>query len=409
MSISYLLGRLNLRAFRYCVLATFLVCSALVSSVAAWNLGLIKGSPNRSSLLGIDSYLTFLGCSGLVLLFAIAFIEIAQKRWSIATVWFECVWVSLWGLMYFAAGIALTVIESQEDCSTTDASQCVSAQVLLAFTWLCAITLLIYFSTFMFAVFINKKKDPTIWHSIMRKFPWSGTCTILASAPPTPTLPRFQNTVPIIKAPKPKHARPGGTGRAPIFSWRSGLSHEYHIEHYQPPTTVQPVATRAVDRPRAAALPAPALPSIEMETPENNFASSLYPAYMQRAIVIANSEPARPEPASAYASASATTRVARAPAQAPPPASPPPLGNWPRPDIIAQPVSKGKRKAPPVEFSGDLGAPAPSGSRPRERDVNPSGAGQSTAPSSFPPARPVGPRRRSGSSEMARPVKYEYA
>ncbi|KAF9453235.1 hypothetical protein P691DRAFT_720042 [Macrolepiota fuliginosa MF-IS2] len=421
MSISYLLGRLNLRAFRYCVLVTFLVCSALVSSVAVWNLGLVNGVgiANRSSLLGMDAYLTFLGCSGLVLLFVIAFIEIAHKCWSIATVWFECVWVSLWGLMYFAAGIALTVIESQEDCSTTDgSSRCVSAQVLLAFTWLCAVTLLIYFSTFMFAVFINKKKDPTIWHSIMRKFPWSGTCAILASAPPTPTLPRFQNTVPIIKAPKPKHARPGNTGRAPIFSWRSGLSHEYHIEHYRPPTVVQPVATRAADRPRAAALPAlptPALPSIEMETPENNFASSLYPFYMQRAIIIANSEPAHPEPASTHVPAGVTTRVARPPAHTSLPASPPPLGNWPRSDIIAQPPmskkSKGKRKAPPVEVSGDLGAStSPSGSRPRERGVNPGGTGQSTAPSSFPPARPVGPRRKSGSSEMARPpVKYEYA
>lgn len=120
--MSYLLGKLNLRAFRYCVLGerrstpqfpslneqkltyllspvTFLVCNALIASLAVWNLGLVRGfesvsvdrcmlplpfspsfiwlitgtpfSPFAASLLGLDSYLTFLGCSGLALFFVV--------------------------------------------------------------------------------------------------------------------------------------------------------------------------------------------------------------------------------------------------------------------------------------------------------------------------------------------------
>lgn len=416
------LGKLNLRAFRYCVLVAFLACNALIASIALWNLGIIQETEgSRSSVRSIDSYLAFLGASGLVILFTVAFIELARIPWFIATVWFECTWISLWGLMYFAAAIALTVITSQEDCTTTDQTpKCVSLQVLLAFTWLCALTLIIYLSTFMFAVFINKKKDPTVWHSMMRKFPWAGTCTILASAPPTPTLPRFvQNTtVPIIHAPKPKHARTTAVKRPPVFSWRSGLSHEYHIEHYQPPASSQAgppshdphhAPSRSVELPPSAAPPvisAPVLPPIaEPESSENNFGPSLYPMYMRQAIFNANTpETTRPEPALTHATIGAATRVARAPLHSALPPSPPPLGNWPRSDIISQPVKKGKRKPPPISTRGDFDSDNSeagsyrvlAGSSQREREVH-----QPIAPSSFQPMRPSGPRRRSGSSDLS--------
>lgn len=254
----------------------------------------------------------------------------------------------------------------------------------------------------------------------MRKFPWDGTCAILASSPPTPTLPRFQNTVPIIHAPKPKRAHPNPTKRSSIFSWRSGLSHEYQIEHYRP-TTVQVGTSQAASPPRAAAPPvvrAPALPPIEADMPESNFASSLYPMYMQQTAINANSEPALPELALNSVSMSATVQVPRAPTRAALPPSPPPLGNWPRADIISRTPSKGKRRTPPIprgDFSGVSEVlPSPSGSRTRPERADMSD-GQSTAPSSFTLMRPIGPRRRSGSSDMTtRPSaqdsqRFEYA
>ncbi|KXN85477.1 hypothetical protein AN958_11281 [Leucoagaricus sp. SymC.cos] len=293
----------------------------------------------------------------------------------------------------------------------------------------------IYFSVFLFAIFINKGNDTTIWHSPMRKFPWAGTCTILASAPPTPKFAQFQsNTVPIIHAPKPKHARPnGGTKRPPVFSWRSGLSHEYHIEHYHPPTTTTqqhggPSTSRSVELPPAAAPPmipaAPVLlPAEDTVTSDNYFASSLYPMHMQQAIFNANSElPSRPEQALTHASAGAAIQVARIPLHAALPPSPPPLGSWPRPDIISKPVTKGKRKLPPSasprgDFSGDIevqGIPG-SPSEPSKRREHQTPTQHFTAPSSFAPLRPAGPRRRSGSTDLTnRPPaldiqKIEYA
>lgn len=277
-----------------------------------------------------------------------------------------------------------------------------------------ACLVLIYFAVFMFAVAINKKKDATIWHSIMRRFPWAGTCTILASAPPTPTLPRFtQDAVPIIHAPKPKHARMTTAKRPPVFSWRSGLSHEYHIEHYRPQTnggaapshSVQHASSRSVELPQAAAPPvisAPVLPPItDAETSDNNFASLLYPMYMQQAVYNVNT-PARPEPA--LVSTNGASQATRAPLPVALPPSPPPLGNWPRPDILSRPAVKRKRKLPPIAPRGDSefrnsgvgGSQALLGPVQREREAR-----QSTAPSSFQPMRPVGPRRRSGSSDLS--------
>ncbi|KAJ3560106.1 hypothetical protein NP233_g11050 [Leucocoprinus birnbaumii] len=228
-------------------------------------------------------------------------------------------------------------------------------------------------------------------------------------------MPRFvQNTsVPIIHAPKPKHARPDAAKRPPVFSWRSGLSHEYHIEHYQPPTSPQGrtsnssrhAPSRSVELPRAAAPPvisAPVLPPIaEPETSENQFASSLYPMYMQQAVYNANTpetSTTRPEPALTRPSVGASNHAARHPALPP---SPPPLGNWPRRDIISQPTTKGKRKPPPLVARGDFDSDSEAGSSrvpvgARHRH----GERESAVPSSFQSMRPAGPRRRSESSDM---------
>lgn len=275
---------------------------------------------------------------------------------------------------------------------------------------------IIYFSVFIFAVVLNKKKDSTIWHSSMHKFPWAGTCAILASAPPSPTLPRFQNTVPIIHAPRPKHARPDGNQRSRIFSWRSGLSQEYQIEHYQPSQSTH-VPSRSVELPQAAALPVirtPGLSRVEADSAGSNFVSSFYPLYMQQAIVDPNSDlNVRPEAALASTSTTSVDRVVQAPPQAALPPSPPPLGNWPRADILSQPVSKVKRKPIPISQRGnfsDVEDSRPSSSIRWDGDVTAGGRNQSSSSHGSMPMRPVGPRTRSGSHDTTtRPPSTRFA
>lgn len=220
---------------------------------------------------------------------------------------------------------------------------------------------IVYFSVFMFALFVNKRKHSTIWHSMMRRFPWAETCAILAgpratrTPSVTPAFPAFvrKSSVPIIHAPKPKYARPNVSKRPSI----PGLSSEYQIEHYRPPPTrlqtlahdsSRPAALRTAELPPGAVPPmiSPALSTMEEAEimASNNFASLLYPMHVQQTILRTNtSEPRRPEPALSQAS----SNVVRAYANATFPPSPSPLGNWPRADILSQPVTKKKRKAPP--------------------------------------------------------------
>ncbi|XP_006458213.1 hypothetical protein AGABI2DRAFT_115224 [Agaricus bisporus var. bisporus H97] len=300
---------------------------------------------------------------------------------------------------FIAAGITLGVFASRENCNITDShSRCNSTLVMLAFTWFCAVSLLIYFSVFMFAVCINKKRDATIWVSTMRKFPWSGTCVILAGSPITPSPPPlpvfqsgYQNAVPIIRAPKPKRALSHPNRREPIFSWRSGLSDEYQIEHFSP-VNVEFGHSHIPNLPPAATAPivrTSILPALGASA-EDNFASSLYPSFLQPSIPIPSSEPARLRPVSNQPSMRAIPRSLPSLPQSNLPLSPPPLGDWPRPDIISRSTTKGKRKQAPVFQDDSSFVAAPSESRVRQERPGP-GEGQPISHSSFAPVRPMSP------------------
>jgi len=203
-----------------------------------------------------------------------------------------------------------------------------------------------------------------IWHSMMHRFPWAETCVILAgpratrTLSVTPAFPAFvrNSSVPVIHAPKPKYR----SKRPSVI----GLSSGYQIEHYKPPPTrLQTVSHGSSSRPatlRTAELPpgavspviSPALSTIEEpEIMESNNFSLLYPMHMQQAILRTNAYGLRRlEPALSQASSD----VVRAYANATFPPSPSPLGDWPRADILSQPVTKKKRKAPPpVTTHGD--------------------------------------------------------
>jgi len=322
-----------------------------------------EGSVFISSLLGLLDWLSFLPSF---------FSDLCGKDIFIGRVWFELLWVLLFFMMELAGAAAITARNSQLCNSNTSVSSCVSTQVLQVFTWICAISLLGYFIFLYVSAILKYKDDATIWSCSVRKFFWQQTRKS-ATAP----LPSFRTQVPVITAPRPRRIV---TVPEAELAYRSGLSLDYEIEHYQPP------ASEATDLgPSAAGVPlsplpllfqppskpissAPVPPSRVLQPPQNTLPAAFapfYPSYIQTAI-----NPGLPP------------QVQRLPQSRSP--SPPPLGDWPRRDAISLPA-RGKRKQnPPAPYSFTM----PTAQQHHD---------QSTRP------RPSGPRQRTNSGDHRLP------
>jgi hypothetical protein len=220
---------------------------------------------------------------------------------------------------------------------------CTSTRVLMAFTWICTATLFCYFVTLFVTTFIRQKTHPRIWHSNIRDLPSFGSLRLVS--PSTPTLPRFKHNTPTIVAPKPRHPAPARL----IYSYRSGLSSEYEIEHYNPSN-------------QAASQVAPSFPAAPPPVTQGYSVASLYPQYMHSTLERQPLAASHTQPSQRHL---------------PYDASPPPLGDWPRANVLSQPPRKTKR-TPGDQFSS---APDLTGVR--------------SPPSQS--RRPSGPRRPSGS------------
>lgn len=195
--------------------------------------------------------------------------------------------------------------------------------------------------------------------------------------PSLPALPRFRTQVPVIAAPRPRRII---TVPETGLSYRSGLSHDYKIEHYQPPAPGTRLSTDRSLSPLSLSLPTsptPVLPTpvsptrILPQKPLPAAFAPFYPSYVQAAI-------------SPCLSRTSTARLS--PVQnLPQVSSPPPLGDWPRRDATSLPA-RGKRKQnPPAPYSFTM----PSAAQQR-RDQ--------------PRSRPSGPRRRSNSGDHRPPI-----
>ena len=183
----------------------------------------------------------------------------------------------------------------------------------------------LYFSLICTWSLMHLKHDPRIWHRYLRKSPWSGS---LSSAPASPIRSSFLHRAPTIVAPKPRRVV------APaVYAYRSGLGLEYEIEHYQPSSPINH--------------PEPVAPALSNNPPvTNNIAPSLYPQFMHS--IIATPAPSHDAP---HIRASA---------------SPPPLGDWPRPNVLMEPVrSKKKSLGMDASTSGDKYTRHPLGPRSR--------------------------------------------
>ncbi|PPQ64108.1 hypothetical protein CVT24_008925 [Panaeolus cyanescens] len=287
-----------MRFLRPFVFVVFVVCCAIVASVAVWNLSIINSitSEDETTVKQIDTFLIFLGASGLVLIFPTIFFELLEQNIFLGKVWFELLWVGLYGLMYLV---------------------------------------IVYFAILFVLAAVKHQEDKTIWKCSVRQFEWLHGRRTLKSNPASPSLlalPKFNAETPgpavlsppqmaeaqppVILAPRP---RPLAALRNAILSYRSGLSSDYEVEH----DTVQ----QAIE------------PGKRQET-----APATYPLPRPQLTVQTQTEAGKPT----------------LPNVRPLPASPPPLGVWPRLDATTQPRIKRKLPQPIIAASPEpVAQPAP--------------------------------------------------
>ncbi|KII88650.1 hypothetical protein PLICRDRAFT_41854 [Plicaturopsis crispa FD-325 SS-3] len=371
-------------AYRYIVFAAFIVCNAIIASVAVWNLGIAQSDGIN---LGVDAFLVFVGASGLALIFFLIFVELGVREPITKRLWVECTWLSVYLAMEFAGAVAVSVMVPSIMCKP-DVSLlldgCTSTRVLMAFSWMCTIILLIYLVLLIEGALGIQHRYPNIWHTSVRDVEWNEGRQCLPSPPSSPTLPRFLKKAPSthIVAPQPRRPAP-----ATLYSHRNGLGSEYQIDHFSMPMPT------IIDLPPLVAPPEHALHSSPPEP-------SLYPQSVQPALPTTASRSRRP-------------LVVRNSTS-----SPPPLGDWPRENPFDKPA-RSRRKPPPAAFkfpAEAASAPAVDNSSvlssttpfaPPTTGSLPTPSLSTASPGSSPPrSKPFGPRTRSrtnSSGEMHRP------
>ncbi|KDR81511.1 hypothetical protein GALMADRAFT_239505 [Galerina marginata CBS 339.88] len=319
-----------LNIIRYFVFVVFIICNAIITSVAVWNLAIVETIELQSIARHVDSFLIFVGASGLLLVFTILFFELYGKTVFLVRVWFELVWTGTFSIMELVGAAVITAQSTSMTCASSQDSPCASTQVLQAFTWILAILLLGYLTLLSILTLVKWRDDPTIWHCSVRKFPLM-TDQSLKSPPASPSVPRFRGP-PIIVAPIPRRI----PAREAILSYRSGLSLEYDIEHFQAPESalhahmseeqaLSPVSITAAAPPPQIARPVESA----QQTAHPAISSPFYHTAVQTALDDQPNQPQVPAPAH-------MNQIRRLPP------SPPPLGDWPRLDATARPRMKRK-------------------------------------------------------------------
>jgi len=240
---------LFLPTVRYLVFASFIVCNSVLASVAVWNASL--SPPARDSRL--DTYIVVVGALGLALTFAIIFTELVRRNAFTSRVWFETLWTLLFFLLDLGGASALAAVGPDDMCNqqsppsnSNTGQQCTSLRVLMAFTWLAALILLIYFVLLIVLVAVNSNNEsvPRIWVCTIHNFP----PLMSAVRSHSPALPRFTSgnkmseVVTPLPLPAPMPQRPTVV---PSALYSMGLGSQYEIEYFQPPAPTSPVVSPA--------------------------------------------------------------------------------------------------------------------------------------------------------------------
>jgi hypothetical protein len=343
---------------RYLVFALCVVCSAVICSVSVWNLGFAQGSPSLAQIIQVDSYVIFAGGAGLVLVFTIIFIEVGRNRNASLTsrVWFECLWSGFLFMLNLSAAALVTALIPSQMCQShhLPVLACTSSKILQAFTWLLSIITFTYFLTIFITVFIRSGSDSRMWQGSIFSISFydrSNSSTRLQSPPASPTPGRMLGkiTAPTIAAPTIAAPRPRKPVHMP-YAYRSGLSpEEYQIEHFQFPGPQRPPPVRSFDQ------------------PSSNL--SFYPEFLRaslRSSMIPNVTQVAPTSILNFDSSALPNDIVNSPqGTAAPRTSPPPLGDWPRADIMAhtpqvRPTKSSRRTTKIFTASPDIQQSEPS-------------------------------------------------
>ncbi|KAF8201662.1 hypothetical protein BJ912DRAFT_946079 [Pholiota molesta] len=298
-----------LKFLRYFVFVVFVICNAIITSVAVWNLSTVQSSPEAVGVTQIDAYLIFTGALGLLLIFPIIFCELCANNVFLVRVWFELLWVGAFWVMQLSTHL-LGLLPSYVGLSEH----------------LRLLSLLggkiqhsnLFFSTRLFHILIHAD------YSQAEGRPYN-----MAVVPTTPSMPRFRAQSPpvIIAAPMPRRTI---QLRDDILNHRSGLSLEYEIEPYQPPEPL----TRGgptLDGHRSPSTDSPSPPPLQPFRfgSQQQPAATVYdtPFYNSAVRTFTDKDASHPQPPPAVRLAS----IRRLPP------SPPPLGDWPRLDATSRP------------------------------------------------------------------------
>ncbi|KAI0328540.1 hypothetical protein GY45DRAFT_1254736 [Cubamyces sp. BRFM 1775] len=173
----------SLSVYRYSCFGVFILCNAIICCVSVWNLAL-------SETIGwnpmIDAYMIAISALGLLWIFPVMCIDLLRKNALVGRVWFECIWVCLFWILELAGASAVTAILPNLLCSTASRSllpsSCTSTKALLAFAWIGAVNLLVYFCILMVSSIIHMKDDSQIWRANTRMYPWFRVREALPSA-----------------------------------------------------------------------------------------------------------------------------------------------------------------------------------------------------------------------------------
>ncbi|KAG1782732.1 hypothetical protein EV702DRAFT_1066396 [Suillus placidus] len=326
---------------RYVLFSLFVVCNAIICSVAVWNYSIIQATGGQT--MQVDVYLIFLGAFSLAFIFPIIFADLLCTDPLSARVWFECAWVALIWLMQLAGAAAVTAIAPHIQCSAqatkVNDNSCSSTNVLVSFTWICTIILLLYLSLLVVTAVTTQRIDPGVWHHNIRYLRIETTRQCLPSAQNSPTTPRFVIGRGASEAHNPRSLRPVAPN--PVYGHRAGLDSEYEIEHYRPYEPQHMPVDSALSLPEA--IPAP---SVSYPSPAHVYSQrirGLIPPQMDLSSPVQSSIPVQEARASP-------------PSPSPPSSSP---FDWPRANAIEQPF-RTKRKPPPSALKSIQSSPSPS-------------------------------------------------
>ncbi|EIW60036.1 uncharacterized protein TRAVEDRAFT_45293 [Trametes versicolor FP-101664 SS1] len=177
----------SLSAYRYSSFGLFILCNAVVCCVSVWNLALAQ-QIGWNPL--IDAYMITIGALGILFIFPVLCIDLLRKNSLVGRVWFECIWVGVFWVLQLAGAAAITAILPNLLCSVAadilQPSSCISTKVLLAFAWLGAVNLLVYFCVLMATVIYHMKDDSQVWSGNTRMYPWYRVREALPSGRPEP-------------------------------------------------------------------------------------------------------------------------------------------------------------------------------------------------------------------------------